>query len=70
MPRRTIGFIIFAFAISLGCLRLGVWQLSRLAERRARNALTAERIAKPWASVSDLARADDSRRYRRVRVSG
>ncbi len=70
MPRRTIGFIVFALAISLGCLRLGVWQLARLGERRARNAVIADRIATPRASVADLRRDSVSLRYRPVRVAG
>ena len=70
MPRRTIGFIVFAFAISLGCLRLGMWQLSRLGERRVRNAMIAQRIAAPIASVIDIARDRQPLRYRPVRLDG
>ena len=70
MPRSTIGFIIFAFAISLGCLRLGAWQIARLGERRARNAIIAERIAKPRATPAALARDTGSVRYRGLRLSG
>lgn len=70
MPRRTIGFIVFALAISLGCIRLGVWQLSRLGERRGRNAIIAARLAKPRADVTEVARDTGSLRYRPVRASG
>jgi surfeit locus 1 family protein len=70
MPRRTVGFIVFALVVSLGCLRLGVWQLSRLGDRRARNSAIAARIARPIASVTDLARDTGSLRYRPVRIAG
>jgi surfeit locus 1 family protein len=69
-PRRTVGFIVFALAISLGCIRLGVWQLSRLAERRARNAVIAARIAAPRADVTEVARDTGSLRYRPLRATG
>lgn len=70
MPRRTIGFIIFAFLVSLGCLRLGVWQLSRLEERRARNAATAARQTRPESDAFVLTGDPDSLRYRPVRAEG
>ncbi|MBV6522277.1 MAG: hypothetical protein MNPFHGCM_02423 [Gemmatimonadaceae bacterium] len=69
MPRRTIGFVVFAFLISLGCIRLGFWQLARLGERRARNAVVEARIAAAPASFDSLPR-DSSARYRRTRIPG
>lgn len=47
LNRRTIGFLIFATAVVAGCLRLGVWQLSRLRERQAQNAELATHLAAP-----------------------
>lgn len=70
MPRRTVAFIIFALLLAAGCVRLGIWQLARLAERRARNAEIAGRMqAGPatWrAATADSAQA----RYRRVQLTG
>lgn len=70
MPRRTLAFIVFALALAAGCVRLGLWQLSRLGERRAVNArVSAQLDAAPadWASATrDSAMA----RYRRVQLSG
>jgi surfeit locus 1 family protein len=51
-------------------VRLGVWQLHRLSERRARNALVAARLAGspiPWAA---LPRDSATAHYLRVRLSG
>src|SRR5512147_1438692 len=70
LPRRTIGFIVFAFAVSLGCLRLGAWQLSRLGERRAKNAIVAARLQQPMAPMAELRGHPDSLRYRPVMVRG
>jgi len=70
LPRRTIGFIVFALLVSLGCLRLGVWQLSRLRERRARNAIVEARIAKPPASLEEILRDSAPERYRALSLTG
>ena len=35
MSRRALAFVIFAIVVAAGCVRLGFWQLHRLAERRA-----------------------------------
>lgn len=70
MPRRTFGFVIFAAALALGCIRLGFWQLSRHEERRTRNAVTASRTAAPPASIDELTRDSASARHRQVRVVG
>ncbi|MFN8571604.1 MAG: SURF1 family protein [Gemmatimonadaceae bacterium] len=70
VPRRTIGFIVFAIAVSLACLRLGVWQLARLKERRAYNAGIAARLLAPVAPFSSLGGLPDSLRYRRTVLTG
>jgi surfeit locus 1 family protein len=47
-------------------VRLGFWQLDRLGQRRARNAVLSERIAAapaPWSDTTAV-------RYRRVRLAG
>jgi surfeit locus 1 family protein len=70
LPRRTIGFIVFALLVSLGCVRLGFWQLSRLRERQARNATIETRIAQPAASLSEIVGDSVPERYRAVHISG
>lgn len=70
VPRRTIGFVVFAIAVSLACLRLGVWQLARLKERRAHNAGIAARLAHPAVPFPTLSGAPDSLRYRSTTLAG
>lgn len=69
MPRRIWTFLLLAVLVAAGCIRLGFWQLSRLGERRARNALVQARLAEPVASLPTLA-PDGTSRLRRARVSG
>ena len=69
MNRRTIFFAIFAIAVSLGCVRLGFWQISRLRERQARNAMILGRLEQPPVPVRALA-GDSTDRFRRAMVSG
>jgi surfeit locus 1 family protein len=45
VSRATVFFGAFALAVSLGCVRLGFWQLERLSERRAQNAQVMSRLA-------------------------
>ncbi len=66
MPPRMILFAVLAIAGAALFIRLGFWQLDRLGQRRARNAILATRIAAPPAPWSDTTAV----RYRRVRVSG
>lgn len=70
MPRRTLAFLVFALVLAAGCIRLGVWQLDRLAERRARNAEIAARLSAPPASWDEAVRDSATARYRRVRLAG
>jgi surfeit locus 1 family protein len=66
--------IVLGIAAALLFARLGVWQLDRLAQRRARNALLASRLAAP---PLDLVSGEpvagmppDSLQYRRARAAG
>jgi surfeit locus 1 family protein len=65
---------LLTLAIPLTCaalfVRLGVWQLSRLKEKRAFNAILVERLASPPVAVGVLP-ADTARgHYRRVSARG
>lgn len=70
MPRRTIAFIVFAAVLAAGCIRLGIWQLSRHGERRAQNAVVEARLATPPASFAEATRDTTTARYRQVQVRG
>src|SRR2546421_1170176 len=53
------------------CVRLGIWQLHRLAQRRARNAVVAARLAAPPLALADIPAGDSAAtHYRRVHLDG
>jgi surfeit locus 1 family protein len=70
VSRRAVGFIIFAALVCAGCVRLGFWQLHRLAERRALNAMLAERLGATPAPVRDVVRDSSTAAYRRAQATG
>ncbi len=71
MNRRVVLFGIAIVIAAAVCVRLGVWQLDRLDQRRARNALVLKRGADAPLSVSALRRQDTSAtHWRRVTVHG
>ena len=61
-------------AIAVACaaifVRLGIWQLHRREERRARNALVLSRMTEPESDVQSLPPDTSAIRFRRVRVTG
>ena len=63
-------FVVFAIIAAALFVRLGVWQLSRLDERRARNRLVAARLESPPVDVAALPNDTALAHYRRVRVTG
>lgn len=67
--KATLFFSIFALAVSAGCIRLGFWQVRRLGERRAANALVTARLGKPPVPLATLA-GDTALRFRRARAIG
>lgn len=67
--RRDVVAAAAALLIAAVCIRLGVWQLDRLAQRRARNATLAARLALPALQVRGGIPAD-SARHRRVVATG
>lgn len=62
MPRRIVVFALLAVALAALFVRLGVWQLSRLEQRKAYNADVLERLRQPPVPLSRLGRADRARR--------
>ena len=70
MSRRTLGFVIFAIVVSAICVRLGFWQLARREERRALNAMLAERLGARPAPALEVARDSATAQYRRATARG
>ena len=70
MSRRTILFCVLAFGAATLFVRLGFWQLSRLHERRAHNALiAAQRLDRPVAFTT-LPRDTAAAHYRAAFIEG
>jgi surfeit locus 1 family protein len=70
MSRRNILFLTLAVVAAVVCVRLGFWQLSRLGERRARNALVAARLVAAPIPLAALPSDTSALRFRRVRLVG
>ncbi|QJR34115.1 SURF1 family protein [Gemmatimonas groenlandica] len=74
MSRRSTKTLVFGVLTVLAaavCIRLGIWQLDRLAHRRAQNAIVLARGTMPVVSVSTLQRVDTTEsHWRRVHLRG
>jgi surfeit locus 1 family protein len=66
--KRTV-LLVIAFIVAAACARLGVWQLSRLSERREANALLEARLALP-VLVLPADSTPDALHFRRAAVRG
>ena len=69
LSRRDVLGAVVALAVAVVCVRLGVWQLDRLGQRRARNAILAARLALPPLEV-ERGTTPDSARQRRLIARG
>jgi len=69
MQRRDVAAAIVAVLAAAVCVRLGIWQLDRLAQRKAVNAALAARLALPVLEVRGGI-TGDSARLRRVTATG
>ena len=67
---RVIVFCVISIALAVLFVRLGFWQLDRLAWRRGLNAEVAAHITTPPVSVDQLPRDSAAMRYRRIQLSG
>jgi surfeit locus 1 family protein len=67
---RNIAFLACAAVMAALFARLGFWQLDRLAERRARNALVIARLHEPPIALALLPRDTAVAHFRRVVVEG
>lgn len=70
MSRRLLVFLLIAVVAAAVCIRLGVWQLSRLAQRRAHNADLAAHLTLPPVPYAALPADTAGRHYRRVAIAG
>jgi surfeit locus 1 family protein len=66
LGRRDIVAAAVALVIAMVCVRLGVWQVDRLGQRRARNAILAARLALPPLEVVQGTPADSARQRRLI----
>jgi len=72
MTRRTrdVSLVVVTILVTTLFIRLGIWQLHRLAERRAFNALVIRRLGDPPVPVSGLPRDTGALHFRRAIVRG
>ena len=70
MKRRNVLAAILAIVTALAFSRLGVWQLHRLHERRARNTALAARLKTPAVPLTQLPADSASAHWRRAIVHG
>jgi surfeit locus 1 family protein len=66
----TVLFVLLAVAAAALFVSLGLWQLDRRDQRRARNARIAERMRSAPVELARLGGDTAANHYRRVRVSG
>lgn len=67
--RATVFFTLVALAVSVACIRLGFWQLERLRERRAANALVTSRLSEAPTPLRGMT-ATSGVRFRRATATG
>jgi surfeit locus 1 family protein len=71
LTRLRLGlFIAVAIVAAAVCIRLGFWQVDRLHQRRARNALVRARLDSAEVDARSVPRDTILARFRRVRVVG
>jgi surfeit locus 1 family protein len=70
LNKRTALFVAIAVVLAAICVRLGFWQISRLGQRKARNALVASRLTSAPVDVALLPHDTAAANFRRVRVAG
>jgi surfeit locus 1 family protein len=70
MRRRDVPFVILGIVLAIVFIRLGFWQLSRLAERKAFNRELAARATTAPVPLSALPRDTGAMHYRRVSING
>jgi surfeit locus 1 family protein len=66
---RLVGAVLLLVAAGV-CIRLGIWQVSRLHQKQAMNAALREALAAPALTLGAVPAPPDSVRHRRVRARG
>ncbi len=61
---------LIALAVAAVCVRLGIWQLHRLKERKSANAAVEARMAEPAARLTGMPRDTVGLIFRRVTMTG
>ena len=67
--RSSYLLLLTAILVGAGCVRLGFWQLDRLSQRRARNAMALARLARLPVELA-AGRIAAAEPYQRVRIDG
>ena len=70
MRKRDIVFAVIGIAFALVCIRLGIWQLQRLVERKHLNAELRSRAATKPVELKELPKDTGASHFRRVTISG
>lgn len=70
LSRRDAALLVVSVLLASLFIRLGLWQLGRLRERREQNARVAARLSQPPVPVRDLPRDTGAAHFRAVRVHG
>ena len=70
MKKRDVAFGIFGLIFAIVCIRLGIWQLQRLAERRHLNTELRSRAATIPVTLGELPTDTGAAHFRRVAISG
>ncbi len=70
MKARDVSFVILGTIAAAVCIRLGIWQLDRLAERRAFNDQLRSRAEMAAVPFSQLPVDTGEAHYRRARITG
>lgn len=68
--RNTALILVVSAVAAAVCVRLGVWQVARLQERRAHNSVLVTRLAGPVAAVESLPTDTGAGHYRLASASG
>ena len=67
-PRTRLVLVVLLVVAGVVCIRLALWQLTRLRERRAANATISSALARPEVHLDSV--PPESLAFRRVRASG
>ncbi|MEO7996908.1 MAG: SURF1 family protein [Gemmatimonadaceae bacterium] len=71
MKTRDMVMGVVSVLTAAGCVRLGFWQLHRLEERRAKNALVSTQTAESATNIADVRMQDTSKlHWRRLKFRG